>query len=339
MGIFERLFRPVNVADVGNLPIVSPWAADNHLAEIITADIVGVQTGAVTRSLAMKVPAVVKARAVICGTLARHPLKLLKDGREIPAAPWLVRTSYGDVQSRMLWTLDDLIFYGRSLWFLERNARGDVLDAMRVPYELWEIDGDGTIKVDDKPVAVDNACLILAPQDGLITIAETSIRGAIALEQAWTNRATAPVPLAELHITDQNTQLTDEEKKKLAADWEKQRRNGGTAVTPYEVELRVHGEATADLFIEGRNASRLDFANYLSVPGSLLEGSTSTASLTYSTREGQRDELVDISLAYWANAVEARLSQDDIVPRGQAVQFDIDYLARDTRIEQAPRKD
>lgn len=339
MALLDRLFKPLDVSNVAALPIASPWQNDSHLSKVITADILGIESGIVTRATAMQVPAIVKARAIICGTLSRQPLRLLSDGNEIDSPPWLIRSSYGDVRQRMLWTLDDLMFYGRSLWLLERGTRNQILDAARVPFDRWSIDEEGIVKIGDRPVEADSACVILAPQEGLCTIAAGTIRGAIALEKAWTNRATAPVPLAELHINDETTHLTPQEMRDLAAEWEKQRRNGGTAVTPYEVDLRVHGAHTADLFIEGRNASRLDFANFLNVPASLLEGSTSTASLTYSTTEGRRSELVDLSLAYWANAIEARLSQDDIVPRGQAVQFDIEYLVRDTPLPLPTVKD
>lgn len=306
--------------------LVSPWADSSHLEKIVVAELFDQTALPITRELAMSVPSIVKARALICGTLSRFPLKHLSDGVETEPMPWMIRTDSGDPHQRMLWTLDDLIFKGASLWAAKRSPRGELLDARRIPPHRWSIDAQGYITVDGERVPSEDVILIEGPQDSILTIAKKSIRGALDLEAAWMERVQSPVPLVELHVTDLNSDLTSEEKKELANSWEVQRRKGGTAVTPYEIELRTHGDKATDLFIEGRNAVRLDVANFLNIPSSLLEGSQSTASLTYSTTEGKRNELVDYSLRYWAGAVEARLSQDDIVPRGHAIQFDLEWL-------------
>lgn len=156
------------------------------------------------------------------------------------------------------------------------------------------------------------------------------------MARAWSSRVDSPVPLIELHLTDSNAQLSDAEQDALIETWETSRRRGGTALTPAEIETKVHGTTPTDLFVEGRNASRLDFANYLALPGALLDGSTATASLTYSTKETSRNELVDLSLAYWATPIEARLSMDDVTPAGSRIGFDLEYLSAPTQPVQGP---
>src|SRR5690606_19684720 len=84
----------------------------------------------------------------------------------------------------------------------------------------------------------------------------------------------------------------------------------------------------SQMFIEGRNAVRLDFANLTNIPASLLDGSTATASLTYTTAEGQKSSFHEQSLRYWSAPIEHRLSMDDVVPRGQRVRFDISYTTQ-----------
>jgi phage portal protein BeeE len=98
-------------------------------------------------------------------------------------------------------------------------------------------------------------------------------------------------------------------------------------VTPANIDVKDHGQADPALFIEGRNAARLDTAAMFNLPGSVLDASTATASLTYVTQEGNRSSLDDMSLPYWYRPIEARLSQDDIVPRGQSVRFDFSSRA------------
>ncbi|MGO8609807.1 hypothetical protein ACC848_43405, partial [Rhizobium johnstonii] len=60
--------------------------------------------------------------------------------------------------------------------------------------------------------------------------------------------------------------------------------------TPHNIEVKTHGQASTDLFVEGRNAAVLDIARLLNLPASLLDGAQSQASLTYVTTEGKRSE-------------------------------------------------
>lgn len=297
----------------------------------------GMGRTAVSREAAMMVPSIVKARALICGTLSRYPLAVWKGDERAQTPSWMVTTDSGiSPQQRMLWTLDDLIFNGSSLWALDRD--GDkIVDALRVPPGLWSLDESGAVLVEDHLAHPSEICLIEGPQEGLTSIAAQTITGAANIERAWLQRVEAPVPLVELHLTDANSPLTAQEIKELVEDWEASRREGGTAYTPTDIEVRTHGEAEADLFINGRNAVRLDVANFLNVPASILEGSTSTASLTYSTTEGKRSELVDYSLSYWATPIEARLSQDDILDPGLQCTFDLDWLATPVPTGRGPK--
>ena len=133
---------------------------------------------------------------------------------------------------------------------------------------------------------------------------------------------------------------TADEARDLVHTWEKARREGGgTAYTPASIETKVHGTAETDLFVNGRNALRLDVANFCNIPAALLEGSMATASLTYSTKQGSRNDLVDLSLGYWADPIEARLSQDDVVPSGRNVAFDLSALATPVQPTRSPNQE
>lgn len=315
----------------------SPWTTGS-LAPWVIADIFGEEFRPVSRADAMRVPAIVKGRALICGMLSRHPLAKFARDQRVDPEPWMYRTSDGvPPAQRMLWTLDDLIFTGLSLWAVERGTRDQVTDARRLPPDWWEITPDLDILVNGQEVRRDSVILIEGPQDGLLDIAADDIRAARAMVRAWASRVTSPVPLVELHNTDPNADLSGAEVEDLIESWESARKSGGaTGYTPAQIETKVHGEASAELFVEGRNASRLDFANHLNIPAALLEGSMATASLTYSTVEGRRNELVDYSLSYWANPIEARLSQDDVTPRGSRVVFDLSDLLNPTQSPTGP---
>lgn len=280
-----------------------------------------------TRAAAMAVPGVAKARNLLVSMLASKPLVALDDAGQLEQQPaWLQSSASGvSPQHRMAWTIDDLIFYGVSLWALNRDAAGDIVDAVRWPIDQWEIDADGRILVAGTPASADSVCLFTAFGEGLLTHAGRTLKGAQLLEDAWVRRANDPIPVIDLHMTHEDA-LSDADAAELAKTWDIARRKGATAVTPAGIEARALGQVSPDLFVQGRNASRLDLAGFFNLPAALLDASLSTASLTYSTQEGRANELATLSLPYWTDPIASRLSLDDIVPAGQRVRFDLQEL-------------
>ena len=348
MGIFDQLQNVLRHAGSRDslTPIRSPWAT-TALTKIILADMAGVGDATPGRADAMKVPAIVKARALLL-LLARHPFAAYRTADGPDAAPvsgvadWLTTTKGPQSpQHRNLWSWDDVFFSGLSLWAVDRGAGDKITDSLRVPPSLWRLDDGGRVQITGIPnVSAEQVILFEGPQEGLLTIAADTIAAALAMDKAWSDRVKHPIPMMELHSTDPNENLDDTERDELVAAWEAARlAGGGTAYTPASIELRTPGSVTADLFVEGRNALRLDFANFTNMPAALLEGSMSTASLTYSTKEGSRNDLADLSLGYWANPFEARLSQDDVVEAGYNVAVDLSQLATPTQPTRSPNQE
>lgn len=352
MGLWRDLLGP-SKASVGllvngpNAPIRSPWTS-TQLRRVVLSELAGVEPRVVSRSDAMKVPAVTRARGLICGTLSRFPLTLWRyvDGKndeQLPTPAWMTSTNTGQGPAqRMLWSLDDLLFGAMSVWAVERGGPDRAIsDAIRVDPMYWDVDPDSRgVLVNGQPVADDEVLVIEGPQDGLLTIADDAIRASRNLANAWQQRVKAPVPLTAIKQTDPNAQLSDDEIDDMIIDWEQARANGGTAFVPpgFDVEALGAGQAP-DLYVEGRNADRIDWANFVGLPAAMLDGSMSTATLTYSTQEGKRSEFVDYSLNYWASAVEARLSQDDVTPEGTFVRFDISWLVNPTQTGTNPAQE
>ncbi|WP_051425542.1 phage portal protein [Jiangella gansuensis] len=319
------------------LPLASPWSTST-LQTAVLADIFGKENLPVTREMCMSIPAVSKARALVAGKLARQPLKAYRGDAELPARSqpsWLYRTN-GDVppQMRMLWTIDDLFFGGWSLWGVERGTArddqryGPILDAYRVPYEWWEFDPDGKILVNGGEVTEDSVILFAGPFEGLIEAAADTIRGARNLERAWAKRVNNPIPATELHQTTDDV-MEDEEIDELVDTWIGMlNKGGGVAYTPPSIDVRTHGETVLDLFIEGRNAVTLDVGRHTNVGAQMLDASMATSSLQYVTAVDGRNSFIDDTLDYWAMPIEARLSMDDVVPRGQRIAFDLSHLTR-----------
>lgn len=333
-----RTIRPD--AGVGGGPVVgmptplgrsvrSPWAPASTLSQIVWADIFGTDALPVTRAEAVTVPAVQAARKLIVSRLAGLPLVALNADGPLAVQPSFLYRTDGMVTPwhRNAWTLDDLLFTGFSLWQVQRGTEGDVLAAWRVPVEWWAIDPDNRITVLGEAVPAGSVILFAGPDEGLVTYAARTIRAARNVETAWAGRVRSPVPIVDLHRTTDDD-LSEEEVRAMVDDFVTSRLdpNGAVTSTPASVELKAFGDNANSYLVEARNAVRLDVANHVGVPAEALDGSLSTASLTYTTQEGTRTELAD-ALRLWADPFTARLSQDDVVPRGTRVRFDVSDLA------------
>lgn len=335
MGIFSGIKLAAQVAqDAVPTPghIVSPWSDTSTLLPALVAeDLLGLNAPElVTRSMALKVPAIAKGRAILHAIISRAPLRAYRADTLLPSQPtWLTRTDSGiSPEMRVRLILDDLLFNDASLLAVKRGFDGMILDAVPVPFNEWKVNPDGQIEIRGSLVPADQVIYIPGPGPGLLEMAAEHIIAARSVERAWASRVRNPFPAMILKETDDNG-LTEKEAKAYVSAVRQARRDPDNAVAflPYDIEISAHQSDQTDLFESGRNALRLDFANFMNIPAAMLDGSVSTASLTYSTQEGRRNELFDYTLSYWAGPIEEALSLDNAVPRGQRVRFDFaDYL-------------
>lgn len=292
---------------------------------LVWQDIYRGETDLLTRETALQVGGVKKGRSLICGAVADAPLFAFKVDQKIEKQPtWTYRTDAGTTPWHT-WSmvLDDFIFYDKTLLAFDLGADGYPVDIVRIRYGRWTQDEDGTVRVDGQAVPPEQVMVVAGPGGGgLLSTGAADIKAARALAKARTARAISPVPMVELHqLTDD--ELDQDEVDQLVADWAAARAaNGGVGFTDNRVEVRVHGDKTLDFFENAINASRTDIANHLNLPAALLDGTPNTASLTYETREGQSQVLWDTTIPYWIGPLEAALSSDRVVPRGQKIRFD-----------------
>lgn len=325
-------------AELGPL---SPWATKRHLATIAwDTDAFGAGTDrAPTVADAMRVPAIKKGRAILHAVLTSAPLVAIRNtggvdtvlaGKDAP--PWLYRSDTEISPSqRTAGILDDLLFHEASLLVVKRGrrpddaTRGSILDAVHVPYDWWTVDTDsGVILVDDLAMDPDAVVWIPGPSQGLLVEARAEIQQWLSIARNTAQRLATPVPPIFLQDSDTGD-ADDDEIDELVGNVARQRRdpNGGVFYIPAGMTATAQAlNDDAALYIEARNALRIDLANHLNLPVALLDGSPATASLTYSTAEGKRSEFDDLSLDYWTTPITSALSQDVVVPRGTRVRFD-----------------
>ncbi|WIA98034.1 phage portal protein [Curtobacterium sp. MCBA15_004] len=334
MGLLSALgLKRIELKPV-DLTLASPWQPVGGMSQITIAEIWGAELAnnlPLERSVAMTVPAIARGRNLLVGAIQRFPLVVLDENGPLSTQPtWAYRTS-GPVtpQERIAWTVDDLIFHGVALWLRENGSSGQLLDARWHPRADWRITALGVVQAREASdsewvdLADDDYILINAPWDGLLSVGARTIRGALSTEEAWVGRMRNPIPLIELKVTDY-TELDPDEVKGHVKTWADARTgvNGAVSWTPPGMEVVTHGEVKADLYTEARNAIRTDIGSFLNVPTSMMDGSLAEASLTYSTQEGNRSRFQDESIPFWITPIEAALSMDSVVPRGQRVRFD-----------------
>jgi hypothetical protein len=329
-----RLGRAVvDAPGYGRLDVRSPWT-DGDLWPIgLPPDLIGAEYLPMTRVEALAVDAISRGRDLVCTTVARAPLVALRgDERLDPQPAFLAATdTTTHPGTRILWTVDDLIFTGWSLWIRENGADGFPVRVDRIPRARWEFDAVGRILVDGELVSESSVILIPGPHEGILSRNAATIRAAARLERAAAARAANPVPLVELHQTT-DVAIEDEERDALLANFGRAvtAANGGTtgvAFTSYGVEARAigaNGDGAASL-VESRNYAAVTAARVIGLPAAMVDATSAGASLTYETTSGRRAQFVDEVRAY-SDAIEWRLSLDDVVARGTRVAFDVDEL-------------
>jgi hypothetical protein len=327
---------------------VEPWTTSD-LESVVWADVLGVSnpdTLPTTRSVAMAVPAVARARHLIAGTIAKLPLEAFRGGEVVDPLPyWLQGTDgqLGDLtpaaagaagvmpQSpwwRMLWTIDDHLFHGLSVWLITRRDPADDRPTrmVRIPYTAWNLDDEGRV-TDRDGHPFDPAALVVipGPHEGLLNYAAATIRTAGALERIAADVARHPFRL-ELHQTSDVT-LTPTERAALVGEARRAlNANDGVLFTNSAIETKDHPLDSGDLLIAGRNASALDVARHASMPAAMIDAVATGASLEYQSTVARNQQWIDYGLSLYTEAVTSRLSMDDVVPQGQRVDFNMTDL-------------
>lgn len=310
----------------------STFNEPNSLQAVVWHDLTGGQAELLTRSAVMAIPAFARHRHLLCGTIARCPLRPMTGATPYEASRlashWTIRTD-GDVHPyhRMLWTVDDLLHGGWSLWRTTRGHGDVLLTADRVRPQRWELDEVGRVRVDGEYAGEGEVILIPGPHEGVLNFGAGALRRTINNLDAAANAARNPSAYLELHYVGDDP-ITDDQVDVHIQRWAAARRgeNGGVAWTNKSLELREHGTHEAHLLIEGRNADAVDVARLVSSPAAMADATSSGASLTYETTEGRNGQFIDYGVGLYMDSIAARLSMDDVVPRGDRVAFDTSEL-------------
>jgi hypothetical protein len=319
--------QPGGGLDPSTMPYASPWSS-GELAQILAEDVFpnGIPTN--TRTAAMRVPAIKRARGLICNKISEFPLRAAGEAGVLPPAEqptWLYRTNVMGVGQRIVWTVDDLIFYGVSAWWRDNGADGFPLKVQRLNQGTWSINADMRVEVNGQVVPDDRVIIIPAYDEGILRLGVEALADTRALYEIVRDRLANPVPVTELHQVS-GADLIRDEIDDLVDHWRlARRRTGGTVgFTNRHIEAKFHGaDGDATLLIEARNAAAVDMARLVGISAGMLDATAPKASLNYETQAGRSLEFVDNDLTFYMNPITDRLSMDDCIPAGKRVVFDI----------------
>jgi HK97 family phage portal protein len=308
--------------------------------------------GATSRHDAMTVPAVARARNLVCGTIASMPLdqfvqdQATREIQQVPPYPWVEQPQV-DIprMTTLAYTVDSLWFYGRAYWLVTevyaedgRPRRFQWVDPLLVTFDVdlqTQLVTRYYVNLTPTPRSgVGSLVVFTSIDEGLLTRAGQTIRTCIELEKAALDFARFPSPA--ITLKNSGMDLPADQVQNLLDRWRESRRSSGGAVAYLSSALDMDsvGFSPKDMaMVEAREFQVAEIARATGLPGALL--GAPAGGMTYQNVQAERRGLVDLALQPYMSAIEQRLSMDDVTPRGTTLMFQPNDFLRATPIEEA----
>ena len=340
MGLLDRLA----IVAAPTKPQAQVIATDTYYGQSVNSLWYSASNIAVSRAEAMQVPAVARARNIICSTIGSLPLErystLTKE--ELTPIPLFEQPDPNSPRSvTWSWLADSIFFYGVGyLQILSTYAEDGRPQAVRWidPNRVQPaFNNTQTLVVgynlDGNPLPMEGVGSLIAfngQDEGLLSRAGRTIRTALELEQAAYRAAQEPSPQSVLKST--GVDLPADKVTALLTKWKEARQSRSTAYLYSGIDLQTVGfDPKSQQLVEARQFHASEIARAAGIPAWYLNAET--ASMTYSNTEQERRTLIDFSLRPILSAVEDRLSMSDVTPRAVIVRFDIDDFLRGSYAE------
>lgn len=341
MGFWQNLLGVTPQDDVNKVDAaVAPY---NYQAYSQPFNIYGVNT--VTREQAMQVPAVARARNIICATIGSLPLEVRRESNNsrVPTPPF-IRQPDPRMTGQSVYTFlaEDILFTGNGyLQILELGAEGRPLSAQWISAQrVGKVLDNAGINVIgytiDGSRIPNNGLGSLIPftgyDEGLLNRAGTTILTALALEKAVKRFADEPTPNV---VLKSNLPMPAERVTALLNSWKEARNTRGTAFVNDTIDFQSIGFNPEQLSLSSaRQYMASEIARACNLPEWYL-GANAGGSMTYSNTIQERRALVDFSLKPLMTCITQRLSDIDITPRGSYVKFDLSEFYAPSALERA----
>ena len=329
MGFFQNLLGVTPNEDVNKIDAaVAPY---NYQQYAQPFDYFGLSS--VSRAQAMQVPAVARARNIICATIGSLPLEVYRESNNSRVAtPPFIRQPDPRMTGQSVYTFlaEDILFSGMGyLRILELGADGRPLSAEWISVSRVErtLDNAGinvvgyTVDGNKVPVSGLGSLIPFTGYDeGLLVRAGITILTALALEKAVKRFADEPTPNV---VLKSNLPMPAERVTALLNSWKEARQTRGTAFVNDTIDFQSIGFSPEQLTLnQARQYMASEIARACNFPEYYVGGNAG-GSLTYSNVTAERRSLIDLSLKPLMTCITQRLSDNDITPRGSIVKFDL----------------
>lgn len=316
--------------------------------EIVQGDrLAGLAGGRITRSKALEVPAVLRARNMIAGTLATLPVHIRDRDKNIQEPVRLLRQIDPDVANVVTYanTYEDLLFEGIGWWRITAfDARGFPANAEHVsPQRVLvtgaggglpatsplrgQIEGPGRVHIDGVPIPNDQIIRFDSPNPPLLVHAARAIRTALLLDKTAAMYTESPLPLGAITPKEGVADPEETEVQQIMDKWEQARRTNAWAYLSAALDAKVlQFNAEQIQLADQRQHAVLEIARAAGVSPEDL--GVSVTSRTYANREQDRQDTLVFTLAAYISAVEQRLSMRDVLPRGFEAKVNVDAVLR-----------
>lgn len=296
----------------------------------------------ISRARALQVPAVARARNIICGTAGSLYLNRFNkfDNRMLPEIPLQAQPDPAYPAS-VTWSyiFDSMLFYG--------GAYCQVISLYsdnKVQYFRWldpeliteNTDGNGTVisynynGTELPRTGINSIIYFPSFEDGLLSRAGRTIETALELEEAANRAAKEPAPQVVLQNT--GVDLPASKVSDMLAGWKAARRERATAYLNAHMDIKTIGfDPRSNQLVEARQFHASELARAMSLPSYFL--GVETNSMTYSNVESVRRDLIDLTLRPFIVAVENRLNMPDFSTRDIVFRFDLDAFMRGNAAE------
>jgi HK97 family phage prohead protease len=319
----------------------------------------------ISRREALQVPAVLRARNLICGTLGSLPHAVIDPGRnEVSGGTYLLGGNIDpDLANSvtLAQTYEDLLFEGISWWrVLARGWHGYPVHARHVPVESVHVAPtgalmpsvrqvspdlpfplDGQVYIDGIPVGDLDVIRIDSPNPPLLVHAARAIRTCLKLDRAAALYSDDPLPLGVFEPAEGADPLSAEpnsagdgtersEVDALLDAWEQARASRAWGYTQGVTAKILQWSPEQLQLADARQHAVLEIARAAGVDPEDL--GVSTTSRTYQNGEQRRQDLLDFTMGIYVVAVQDRLSMRDALPRGYVARVRFGgFLRSDTK--------
>jgi len=321
-----------------------------ELMEAITAG--GVIAPRISRAEALQVPAVLRSRNLIAGTLGSLPVVTVDPKKQVVPGTYLLGGNINpDVPNSvtMAYTVEDLLFEGVAWWWVMKFGWHEYpVEARWVPESsvavhppagrmpnqsrgLPDHPGNGSIYIDGVRVSEREVIRFDSPNPPLLRHAARAIRTALKLDTAAALYSDDPLPLA-VFTPKEGVDPGDEAEIQAMLDaWDAARHRRATGYVGAALDFNPVGWSPEQLQLaDARQHAVLEIARAAGIDPEDL--GVSTTSRTYQNSEQRRQDLLDFTLGTYVSALQDRLSMRDVLPRGYQAKIKFEgFLRSDTK--------